>query len=85
MKGVVLKVSPLRNSRYGGQYKRAVIKDLDSGDEFLFDCYLNHISSARFLPVLKTQAILDNLSLVEVRGKKFINGYSSFKYIGQRH
>lgn len=82
MKAIVLKVDPPKQSRHGGVFQRSVFKDLDTGKEYIFDCYHNHSQSKRFLPYLKPQAIFDNLNIVR---DKFINGCCDFIYLGQRH
>lgn len=88
MKGLIVKVGPLQSSFHGGLYKRVLVKNIDKGSKeeaYIFDCYLNHSKSSRFLPYLKPQAILDNLSIIQWNNKKVIDGNSDFKYLGQRH
>ena len=88
MKGIVLNVGKQKRSFHGGIYIRALFKDISEnskGEKYLFDCYLEHSRSARFLPCLKEQAIFDNLDVIDYKGKKVVSGNSNFQYLGQRH
>jgi hypothetical protein len=85
MKVIVLSVSDFKESKYGGKYKTAVMMSLDDSKTYTLFCYDNHPKSKKFMPYLVPQAILENVGLVEINGKKFIDGNSDFTYIGLRH
>ena len=82
MKAIVLSVGKLKQSKHGGQYVEAVFLSLDNNQKYRFHCYLNHSKSERFYNVLKPQAIFENLSVVKVGEKEYIDGCSDFIYKG---
>jgi len=82
MKAIIVKVGEKKKSMHGGIYQRCVFKDLNDGKQYIFDCYHNHEKSARFIPYLKEQNILDNLTVID---GKYINGYSNFTFLKNRH
>ena len=88
MKAIIVKVGEKKTSRHGGIYQRVVFKDITEGSkgkQFTFDCYHNHIASARFIPYIALQNMFDNITTVIHNEREVINGCCDFKFLGARH
>lgn len=81
-KAILVKINKEQTSRYGGSYIRTFWKDVNTNERYIFDCFLEHEASKRFLPYLKEQTILENLTINKGKTFNYIYGYSAFTYCG---
>lgn len=86
MKGIILKVGKIKKSKInGGQVINADFRIIDGELEnkvIRFYCDLSHTKSEKFFPYLKPQAMFENLSVIKLKDKLYIDGTSNFTYLG---
>tara|TARA_R100001086_G_scaffold199785_2_gene115979 strand:- start:4993 stop:5274 length:282 start_codon:yes stop_codon:yes gene_type:complete len=83
---ILLKKHPIKTSRHGGKYIRTIWNDITNNQKVTLDVYPDHWASKRFMKYLTPQTILSGLELINIKGKKYISGYSkTITYMGIRH
>ena len=81
MNPILIKKQSPKISKYGGSYIRTQWRGIPNNEIYILDVYEHHYAAKRFLPYLKLQNILSNLDVIEKNGKKYISGYSEFKFL----
>lgn len=82
MKYIITQINEKKPSKHGGYYYRVFFKCLENEQTYILDAYEKHHTYKKWAPYLKEQAMFN---IVNVLNGKYIDGYSPFIYLGQRH
>jgi hypothetical protein len=79
MRVIITKIGNKTTSKHGGKYCRVIFKGIEDNKNYMLDVYDSNMSSVRWKPYLKEQAMFSN---VDIFSGKFLSGYSQFKFLG---